>query len=410
MRIARLFRPLPVALAALLLAGAGYAVWLRAAANGAEQRFLSAAAARGAVTQSVSASGTLNPVTLVSVGTQVSGTVKRIYADFNDEVREGQVLMELDQSLLAAQVRSSEADLTDARAALELAEANLARARELLAREYISRQEFDQALQSRKSAAARLALASARLDKDRVNLDYTVIRSPVSGVVVNRVVDVGTTVAASFQTPTLFQIAQDLSKMQIDTSFAEADIGAIREGQAVRFSVDAFPSRSFRGQVRQIRLNPTVTSNVVTYNVVIAVDNPEQILLPGMTAYVTIAVAERGDALLVPNAALRFRPQDAPAAPAQAAGAAAGAAEGERRRGGSGAGPRRERAGDSTAGTVYVLEGGQVRAVRLRLGITDTRSTEVLAGELQPGDAVLVGERIAGGEAPAGRSVRLRMF
>jgi HlyD family secretion protein len=405
MPIARLFRPLPLALAALLLAGSGYAVWLRAAANGVDQKFLTAAVARGAVTQSVSANGTLNPVTLVSVGTQVSGTVRKIYADFNDEVKEGQVLMELDQSLLAAQVRSSAADLTDARAALELAEANLARARELFAREYVSRQEFDQALQARKSAAARLALASARLDKDRVNLDYTVIRSPVSGVVVNRVVDVGTTVAASFQTPTLFQIAQDLSKMQIDTSFAEADIGAIREGQAVRFSVDAFPNRSFRGQVRQIRLNPTVTSNVVTYNVVIAVDNPEQSLLPGMTAYVTIAVAERDDALLVPNAALRFRPRNAPAE--AAADAAPGAAASEPRRGG---GPRRERGRDSAAGTVYVLDGREVRAVRVRLGITDTRSTEVLAGELQPGDAVLVGERVAGGEAPAGRSVRLRMF
>ncbi len=160
----------------------------------------------------------------------------------------------------------------------------------------------------KKSAEAQLLSARAQLEKDRANLSYSVIRSPVSGVVVDREVDVGQTVAASLQTPTLFKIAQDLSKMQIDSNFAEADIGGIRVGQTVRFTVDAFADRRFRGEVKQIRLNPTTVSNVVTYDVVVNVNNPEQILLPGMTAYVNIAVAERKDVLLVPNAALRYKP------------------------------------------------------------------------------------------------------
>ena len=165
-------------------------------------------------------------------------------------------------------------------------------------------------MQARKAAKAQLALARAQNERDRAQLAYSIIRSPVSGVVVARNIDVGQTVAASFQTPTLFQIAQDLSRMQIDSSFAEADIGSIRVGQAVHFNVDAFPSRSFKGVVKQIRLNPTTQQNVVTYNVVVLVDNPEQILLPGMTSYVSIVVAEREDALLVPNAALRFKPAE----------------------------------------------------------------------------------------------------
>ena len=165
-----------------------------------------------------------------------------------------------------------------------------------------------------------MQLTRAQLEKDRANLAYSVIRSPVSGVVVARNIDVGQTVAASFQTPTLFQIAQDLSKMQIDSSFAEADIGNIRVGQVVRFNVDAFPNRAFKGEVKQVRLNPTTQQNVVTYDVVVSVDNPDQILLPGMTAYVNIVVAERNDALLVPNAALRYKPADARSRPLKTTG------------------------------------------------------------------------------------------
>jgi HlyD family secretion protein len=265
---------------------------------------------RGDLTQTVSANGTLNPVVLVNVGTQVSGTVTRLYVDFNDQVEKGQALLELDDRLLAAQARQSAANVVNVSAALDLARATEARMKALFEQEYISRQELEQAIQTRRSSEAQLAQARAAAEKDQVNLRYTTIRSPVSGTVIDRVVDLGQTVAASLQTPTLIKIAQDLSEMRIDSSFAEADIGSIREGQKVRFTVDAFPNRSFQGQVQQIRLNPTTQQNVVTYNVRVSLSNPDHILLPGMTAYVSIGVASRQDALLVPNAALRFKPSE----------------------------------------------------------------------------------------------------
>jgi HlyD family secretion protein len=278
------------AIAALMVAIAGGAYWYRqTTTQSPEQRYKLQTIDRGEVTQTVSANGTLNPVVLVSVGTQVSGTVTRLYVDFNDKVEKGQALLELDDALLAAQARQTAANVRNVAAALDLARANEVRMQALFEQEYVSRQELEQALQARRSTEAQLAQAKAAADKDQVNLRYTTIRSPVSGVVVDRVVDLGQTVAASLQTPTLIKIAQDLSEMRIDSSFAEADIGSIREGQKVRFTVDAFPDRSFQGQVQQIRLNPTTQQNVVTYNVRVSLSNPEQILLPGMTAYVSIA-------------------------------------------------------------------------------------------------------------------------
>ena len=302
-----------IALIALAFVGGGI-FWYRSnVALAPEQRYKLQTLEKGDLTQMVSANGTLNPVVLVNVGTQVSGTVNKLYVDFNDKVEAGQPLLELDSSLLAAQSRQTSANVINVNASLELARANESRMKSLFEQEYVSRQELDQAVQARKSAEAQLAQARAAADKDRVNLAYTTVRSPVSGIVVNRVVDLGQTVAASLQTPTLFQIAQDLSEMRIDTSFAEADIGRIKAGQKVRFTVDAFPSRTFEGEVQQIRLNATTLQNVVTYNVRVSLSNPEQILLPGMTAYVNIAVDHRQDALLVPNAALRFKPSDADA-------------------------------------------------------------------------------------------------
>ena len=267
----------------------------------------------GDVIQAVSANGTLNPVVLVNVGTQVSGTVKKLHVDFNDRVKAGQILLELDPALLVAQVGQDQANLNSAKASLELAELNEARAHTLWQQDSIAKQEVDTAVQVRKSAQAQVDQATAQLAKDRTNLGYSVIRSPVAGVVVNRAVDLGQTVAASFQTPTLFQIAQDLRKMQIDSSFAEADIGNIKVGQPVQFTVDAFPDRTFSATVRQVRLNPTTQQNVVTYDVVVAVDNADQILMPGMTAYVNVIVSQRKGAVLVPNAALRFKPEGAQA-------------------------------------------------------------------------------------------------
>jgi HlyD family secretion protein len=354
-----------------------------------EQRYRTQAVEKGDVTQSVSANGTLNPVILVNVGTQVSGTVKKLHVDFNAHVEKGQVLLELDDTVLSSQVRQDEASLRNVRASLDLATANEKRVRNLYSQEYVSAQDLDSAVQARRSAQAQVEQVQAQLQKSRANLGYSVIRSPVSGVVVDRQVDIGQTVAASFQTPTLFKIAQDLSRMQIDSSFAEADIGAIKVGQPVRFNVDAFPDRPFRGKVRQIRLNPTTQQNVVTYDVVVEVDNPDQILLPGMTAYVNIVVAQGKDVLLVPNAALRFKPADQ-----------AGAKSGEK-------GRKKREAG---TGTVYVLEGSKLRPAIVKLGITDNRNTEVLSGELKQGDKLVIGEAQTA-EAPAGpNAVRMRMF
>lgn len=406
-----------IVLGVSIVAGlAGGGVWYakQRAAQNPEVRYKLASIEKGDVTQTVSANGTLNPVVLVSVGTQVSGTVRKLYVDFNDQVKAGQPLLELDDALLAAQVRQSEANVASAGAALELAQASEARMKALYAQEYVSRQEYDQARQSLKSATAQLALSRAQLEKDRVNHGNTIIRSPVSGVVVDRVVDLGQTVAASFQTPVLIKIAQDLTEMRIDTSFAEADIGNIHEGQKARFTVDAFPNRNFVGEVQQIRLNPTNQQNVVTYNVRINVDNPEHVLLPGMTAYVNIGVARKEGSLLVPNAALRFKPADAgpkkaengqkPASTAGAPGTATGAEGG----GPKGAGDKKGKKRDGQSGTVYVLSGDEIRPVSVQLGITDNRSTEVLGGELKEGDRVVTGENSNGTKPPS--SVGMRMF
>jgi len=387
------------------------------AAQAPEQRYKFQDIAAGEVTQTVSANGTLNPLILVNVGTQVSGTVKKLYVDFNDKVKAGQPLLELDQSLLAAQAKSTQANVANQGASLDLARANEARMKALLEKEYVSRQDYDQAVQARRSAEAQVAQAKALAQKDQVNLNYTVITSPVSGVVVARLVDLGQTVAASFQTPVLIQIAQDLSKMAIDTSFAEADIGNIREGQTVRFTVDAFPNRSFHGVVQQIRLNPTNQQNVVTYNVRIAVENPEQILLPGMTAYVNIAVAKRNDVLLVPNAALRFKPAEAKdkAGEDKASSRPTGGAPGMGGPGSpggpggaAGGGAGRGKKKDGNNGTVYVLENGALKPVAVQLGITDNRNSEVLGGELKAGARVAVGENTSA--AKSGGSVGMRLF
>jgi HlyD family secretion protein len=382
-----------IALILLLAALAAY-FWLGRSGKTLEERYQIQEAAASDLTQSVSANGTLNPVTVVSVGTQVSGTVKKLYVDFNSKVEKNQILVELDDSLLSAQARQSRANVINADASLKLAAANQKRMSTLFAQDYVSRQDLDTANQALDSAAANLAAAKAAADKDQVNLGNTVIRAPVSGVVTDRSVDVGQTVAASLQTPTLMKIAQDLSKMQIDSSFAEADIGLIKEGQPVRFNVDAFPNRPFKGVVKQIRLNPTIQSNVVTYDVVVSVENPEQKLLPGMTAYVNIVVAERKEVLTVPNAALRFRPAE------QAKGAGQKPVAGEKKK------------RDPAAGTVYVLDGDQLRPVQVTLGITDNRNTEISGGDLKAGDRVVTGDNIAGaaGGKPVTAGGPPRMF
>ena len=394
-----------IAVCVLALGGGGYSYWRDHQAQAPEKRYRLQVVEKGDLTQTVSANGTLNPVVLVNVGTQVSGTVTKLFVDFNDKVEKGQPLLELDQSLLSAQARQSAANVGNISATLDLTRANEARMKALFEQEYVSRQELDQAVQARRSAEAQLAQARAAADKDQVNLNYTIIRSPVSGIVVDRVVDLGQTVAASLQTPTLIKIAQDLSEMRIDSSFAEADIGKIRIGQKVRFTVDAFPDRNFNGEVQQIRMNATTTQNVVTYNVRVSLENPEHILLPGMTAYVNIAVAERKDVLLVPNAALRFKPADADEQ-ANATSSPVAAASGNRNGGSEAKGRGRKR--DGASGRVYVVEGRTIRPVQVQIGITDSRNTEILGGELKAGDTIVVSEAPTAATKPS--SVGMRLF
>ncbi len=376
-----LFITLPV-----LFIASGVVWWLLPSNANSANRYALSNVERGSITQSVAANGTLNPVKLVSVGSQVSGIVHKLYVDFNDRVKAGQILLELDPSLTQAQLQQSLANIANAEAQLELATANEARARGLFAQEYVTRQEMDQSVQALKSARAQLALAQAQADRDRTNRANTVIRSPVSGVVVSRLVDTGQTVAASMQAPVLFTIAQDLSKMQIYTSYAEADVGAIKVGQSATFRVDAFPNRSFKGVAHQVRLNPTTQQNVVTYNVVVAVDNLDQKLMPGMTAYVNINVAQRQDVLMLPNAALRFRPAAA-AKPGKAQGEGAKPPGDSKQVSGRG---KDKVDGAAPMGTVYVLENGQPKPVRVSVGISDNRFTEIVGGEFKEGDSIVV--------------------
>jgi HlyD family secretion protein len=395
----KIFRsPLSLIVIAVIVIAAGTAIYWRFNAD-APVQYRSQIVEKGDISQTVSANGTINPVTLVSVGTQVSGTVKKLYVDFNSKVKKGQILLELDDALLAAQLRQSEANVQSARASLDLATANEKRTRGLFALEYVAQQDLDTAVQQKKSAAAQLLSARAQMERDRANLAYSVIRSPVSGVVVDREVDVGQTVAASLQTPTLFKIAQDLSKMQIDTNFAEADIGGIRVGQAVRFTVDAFENRSFKGEVKQIRLNPTTVSNVVTYDVVVNVNNPEKILLPGMTAYVNIAVAERKDTLMVPNAALRYKPSNA-------VSVAKAGSDTSKTVGTPGSKPKH----DAFSGKVYILEKGKLKAVNVTFGITDNRNTEIISGDLKAGDQVVIGEAQSADQSQNSTGRPMRLF
>jgi len=369
------------AVLAILAITAGWYGWNSYFAKPKEDKYKLAVVETGPLIQSVSANGTLNPVTLVNVGTQVSGTVKELKVDFNDKVKEGQILAVLDPALLNAQIEQSKANVQNAEAALELAKANEKRSEELYKSEYISKQDLDTDTKALKSAKATLKQAKAALTRDFTNLDYSIIKSPVSGIVIDRQIDVGQTVAASFQTPTLFKIAKDLSKMQIDSSFAEADIGQIKVGQKVRFSVDAFGNRVFEGVVKQIRLNAATVQNVITYDVVISVENPDQILMPSMTAYVNVIVAERENALLIPNAALRYRPKDFKKETLQKKPSPQNQTAGQQ-------GKKHEQ----YLATVFVLQDGKPTPIKIKTGITDNKFTEILSDELKVGEKVITDE------------------
>lgn len=340
---------------------------------------------QGDILRTISANGTLTPLELIEVGTQISGQVLKLYADFNDEVTTGQVLAELDQALLLAQLRQSEANLKSAQTALSVAINRANRSRDLVNKGFISEEAMDDVIQALDAARAQVAVSKAQIARDQTNLDYCIIRSPISGVIVARDVNVGQTVAASFQTPTLFQIARDLKQMEINISVAEADIGQVHVGQSILFTVDAFQDREFSAVVKQIRLNPTIQENVVTYNVVATVINEDGSLLPGMTANVRFIVSERLDVLKIPNAALRYKPVQADDATTT-----------------------QPKPGEQQ---VYRLENGQSMPISIQTGITDGSFTEVLADTLKAGDALIIEASSGKEKDKAQRSnFRFRMF
>lgn len=270
---------------------------------------------KGSINNTVTATGTIEPITKVDVGTQVSGTISHIYADYNSVVKKGQLLAELDRKLLEAELRSEMANLKSSKSEFEYQDKNFKRLHKLHEKNLISETEYEEALYLYEKAQQAYEKAQATLVKAQSNLDYATIYSPIDGVVLSREVEEGQTVAASFETPTMFTIANDLRKMQVIANVDEADIGQVLEGQRVTFTVDAFPDDTFEGDVTQVRLNPTTESNVVTYEVVIDAPNPELKLKPGLTANITVYTMEKNDILLAPLKAFRFTPETDPANP-----------------------------------------------------------------------------------------------
>jgi HlyD family secretion protein len=328
-------------------------------------------AARGDVKETVTATGTVNPVTTVLVGTQVSGTIMKIFVDFNSRVTKGQLIAQIDPAFFVTQLAQAQANTDRAQAALRDAERILNQNKALYARSLVAKNDYDAAVTNYDSAKAQLAQAKAALDSAETNLSYTKIYSPVDGIVISRNVDVGQTVAASFQTPTLFTIAQDLTKMQIDTNIAEADIGKVKVRQDVEFSVDAYPDTTFNGKVWQKRQAPIVVQNVVTYDVVVQVDNRDFKIMPGMTANVSVITSTKDNVLRIPNAALRFRLAER--GPEKAAGSEKKVPGGEKK------GP-----------AIWVLENGKPKRVGITLGISDGSYTEVLSGDLKEGQLLII--------------------
>lgn len=403
---------------------------------------------KGNIEALVITTGSLNPVTTVDVGSQVSGKIDKLYVDFNSQVKEGQVIAELDQSQFITRVKQNEANYKSAEASLVKTKVTLDntkkkydRAMNLFEKDLISFEEkeaietqYYSAMADIQSSEARLEQAESQLDSSKVDLTYTIIKSPIDGVVINRRVNIGQTVAATFQAPVLFQIANDLSKMQVECSVDEADIGKVKEGQKVRFTVDAFPDENFTGKVSQVRYAPEIIQNVVTYTTIVEVDNPEMKLRPGMTATASVVTGEAKNVLRVPNSALRFNPSLSPEEMRELMESMR--QEMRERRGGSsrpeGSGPgedahrqatQRPGSGQHASGMrgfsmqgarmrqfarVWMEdESGKLKMAFVRTGVTDNSYTEIVSGSLKEGQLVITGE--TSGQEDTRTSTR-RMF
>lgn len=297
-------RLIPVTLLLLLVAGVGSLM----GGDKGGPAYRTEQVSKGDIVDVVSSSGTLNPIQLVTVGTQVSGQVNKINVVVNDQVKAGQVLAEIDPQLLKAQLRQDQSGLETAQVNFQQAERDLKRMRDLLAKDYVAKVDLERAQQAYQQARNSYESSKSIVERDKVNLGYATISAPIDGVVISTDVTLGQTVAASFQTPTLFKIAGDLTKMKIDVNLAEADISKVKVDMPVTFSVDAFPDRVFDGKVMTINLNPNNQQGVVTYLVSVSVENPDKVLLPGMTAYVSVTLSKRANVLRVPASALRFTP------------------------------------------------------------------------------------------------------
>ncbi|MSP41198.1 MAG: efflux RND transporter periplasmic adaptor subunit [Deltaproteobacteria bacterium] len=399
-------KPILTIAALLLIAGAGFAYW-RFGGAAKEPGYLTTPASKGKVRQVVSSTGTLQAVVTVLVGSQISGTIDKLSADFNTKVKAGQVILQLNQDKFKAAVDQAKANLLSAQAThaknkVALADAlrTLERNRELRKRDVMAQSEldasqtaYDAAVAQLEVSQAQIAQAQAAVNQNMVDFNNTIIRSPVDGIVISRNVDVGQTVAASLSAPTLFSIANDLAKMEVHTSVDEADVGNIREGQQVSFTVDAFPARRFRGKVFQVRNAPQIIQNVVTYDAVVRIDNKELLLKPGMTANVQFLVSEKEDALTVPNMALRFKPpeekNEAQELLRQEQSRAAPQVGARRTsRGGPGGGGEARRV---RTVKIYLLKEGKAQSVEVQLGITDGSKTEVISGKLAENDPVIIG-------------------
>jgi HlyD family secretion protein len=397
-----------IGLAALMYGG--YALQNKIGGGEDEKpRYKTADVDRGSIVQFVTATGTLNPVGLVNVGTQVSGTVSEISADFNDRVKKGQVLLKIDPTILEATIKQATASLGAARAQVTLTESTHARNTKLVTQGFLSAATLEQSRQALDAAKSQMLVNEAQIERAKADLANSIIRAPIDGVIIKRSADLGQTVAASFQTPNLFTIARDLKKMQIDTNVSEADVGLLKDGQAVRFIVDAFPDRDFEGKVRQFRLSANVTQNVVTYNVVIDVDNPDELLKPGLTAQVRIITGNKPEAMRVPTAALRYRPSDFEIAMDETKKKMRGekTAKDEKKD------EKKEDANAAVASAdntdelglrtktgerlyrIYKLEGKDAKPVDVVIGIANSKYTEIVKGPLQAGDKVVVRSLLA---------------
>ncbi|HEY8401902.1 MAG TPA: efflux RND transporter periplasmic adaptor subunit [Cytophagaceae bacterium] len=360
---------------------------------------------KGNIIKEITSTGIVNPIITVQVGTQVSGTIAKIYVGYNDRVKKGQVIAEIDKTALLASVKDAESNVYRMKIQVDQKKRELDRNKELIASHSITQVEYDNSMYEYQTALANLNSAQSQLDKAKTNLDFATIVAPIDGVILSKSVDVGQTVAASFNTPTLFTIAQDLTQMQIEANVDEADIGQVKVGQNVRFTVDAYPEEKFEGSVKEIRLQPVNTDNVVTYTVVIGVNNQNSLLMPGMTANLSIITNERNQVLKVPNSALRFRPdqellarfnkdmnKDVQHKDNKGPGANADKEKSF---------PKKDRERQSR---VWVMKNGTLQPVKIQEGLSDGSFTEV-TGAIAEGDTIVTGTAsLKEGPAPSQQS------